>query len=139
MIVRLLLGLVGTCTRNWKVWSTLDWPWGKTPAFDELPTPIVAAVHGTCVEGPSVGHGRFHATQVMIDRVSLDVRHRLLAALCQAVPARLPVIEATDKDAVGLYTANDFVTTSLSGKYLVSNASACTWMRMPTAGENPTT
>jgi hypothetical protein len=75
----------------------------------------------------------------MIDRVSLDVRHRLLAALCQAVPARLPVIEATDKDAVGLYTANDFVTTSLSGKYLVSNASACTWMRMPTAGENPTT
>ena len=55
------------------------------------------------------------------------------------VPARLPVIEATDKDAVGFYTANDFVTTSLSEKYPVSNASACTWMRLPTAGENPST
>jgi hypothetical protein len=65
--------------------------------------------------------------------------HRLLAAERQAVPARLPVIEATDKDAVGFYTANDFVTTSLSEKYPVSNASACTWMRLPTAGENPST
>ena len=45
------------------------------------------------------------------------MRRRLLAALRQAVPARLPVIEATDKDAVSLYTANDFVTTSLSEKY----------------------
>jgi hypothetical protein len=52
----------------------------------------------------------------MIGLVCLDVRHRLLAALRQAVPARLPVIEATDKDAVGFYTANDFVTTSLSEK-----------------------
>ena len=30
---------------------------------------------------------------------------------------RLPLIEATDKNAVGFYTANDFVTTSLSEKY----------------------
>ena len=45
------------------------------------------------------------------------MRRRLLAALRQAVPARLPLIEATDKDAVGFYTANDFVTTSLSEKY----------------------
>jgi hypothetical protein len=34
--------------------------------------------------------------------------HRLLAALRQAVPARRPVIEATDKDAVGFYAANGF-------------------------------
>ena len=77
--------------------------------------------------------------QDLIGLVSLDVRHRLIAALRQAVHARLPVVEASDKDAVGFYTANDFVTTSLSGKYPVLNASACTWMRMPTAGENPTT
>jgi hypothetical protein len=75
----------------------------------------------------------------MIGLVCLDVRHRLLAALRQAVPARRPVIEATDKGAVGFYTANDFVTTSLSEKYPVSNASACSWMRLPTAGENPST
>jgi hypothetical protein len=56
--------------------------------------------------------------QDLIGLVSLDVRHRLIAALRQAVPARLPVVEASDKDAVGFYTANDFVTTSLSGKYL---------------------
>ena len=75
--------------------------------------------------------------QDLIGLVSLDVRHRLIAALRQAVPARLPVVEASDKDAVGFYTANDFVTTSLSGKYPVSNASACTWMRLPTAGREP--
>ena len=66
--------------------------------------------------------------------VSLDVRHRLIAALRQAVAARLPVVEASDKDAVGFYTANDFVTTSLSGKYPVSNASACTWMQFADCG-----
>jgi len=59
----------------------LDWPWVKTlPAFDELPRPIVAAVHGTCVGGRSARTERFHARQVMIDRVSLaeaDARSRL--------------------------------------------------------------
>ena len=67
------------------------------------------------------------------------MRRRLLAALRQAVPARLPVIEATDKDAVGFYTANDFVITSLSVKYSGIESSACNWMRLPTAGENPNT
>jgi hypothetical protein len=59
--------------------------------------------------------------------------------LPQAVPAKLPILEETDIDAVGFYSANDFVITSLSEKYPVSNASACTWMRLPTAGENPST
>ena len=45
------------------------------------------------------------------------MRRRLHAALRQAVPARLPAIEATDKYAVAFDTANDFVTTSLSEKY----------------------
>ena len=81
------------------------------------------------------------------------MRRRLLAALRQAVPARLPVIEATDKDAVGFYTANDFVTTSLSEKYLKNVVptsyrarrkysgieSSHARMRMPTAGEIPST
>ena len=67
------------------------------------------------------------------------MRRRLLAALRQAVPARLPLIEATDKDAVGFYTANDFVTTSLSEKYSGIESSACTRMRLPTAGEIPST
>ena len=67
------------------------------------------------------------------------MRRRLLAALRLVVPARLPVIEATDKDAVGFYTANEFVTTSLSEKYSGIESSACTWMRLPTAGENPST
>jgi hypothetical protein len=82
---------------------------------------------------PNPGHVR----QELIGLGFLDVRHRLIAALRQAVPARLPVVEATDKDAVGFYTANDFVTTSLSEKYPVSNASACTWMRLPTAAREP--
>jgi hypothetical protein len=68
--------------------------------------------------------GGNHARQE-IDLVRLDVRRRLFDALRQAVPARLRVIETTDKDAVGFHTANDFVTTSLSEKYPVSNASAC--------------
>ena len=71
--------------------------------------------------------------QDLIGLVSLDVRHRLIAALRQAVAARLPVVEASDKDAVGFYTANDFVTTSLSEKYSGIESSACTTMRLPPA------
>ena len=67
------------------------------------------------------------------------MRRRLLAALRQAVPARLPLIEATDKNAVGFYTANDFVTTSLREKYSGIESSACTRMRLTTAGEIPST
>ena len=66
------------------------------------------------------------------------MRRRLFAALRQAVPARLPLIEATDKDAVGFYTANDFVTTSLNEKYSGIESSHAR-MRMPTAGEIPST
>jgi hypothetical protein len=35
----------------------------------------------------------------------------------QAVSAKLPIVEETDKDAVGFYSANDFVITSLGEKY----------------------
>jgi len=60
------------------------------------------------------------------------VGSRLLVVLPQAVPAKLPIVEETDIDAVGFYSANHFVITSLGEKYPVSNDSACTWMRLPT-------
>ena len=42
---------------------------------------------------------------------------RLLAALRQAVPAALPIVAETDKDAVGFYSAIDFTITSLGENY----------------------
>jgi ribosomal protein S18 acetylase RimI-like enzyme len=42
---------------------------------------------------------------------------RLLAAVRHAIPAGLPIVAETDKDAVGFYTANNFVVTSLGEKY----------------------
>jgi hypothetical protein len=42
---------------------------------------------------------------------------RLLAVLPQAVPAKLPILEDTDIDAVGFYSANHFVITSLGETY----------------------
>ena len=67
----------------------------------------------------------------------LDVRHRLLVALRQAVPAGLPIVKAADKDAVDFYTANDIVTTCLGDEYPLWNSPACTSTRLPTAGREP--
>lgn len=41
----------------------------------------------------------------------------LVAAVRRAVPAGLPIVAETDKDAVGFYAANNFVVTSLGEKY----------------------
>src|SRR5260370_36919794 len=54
------------------------------------------------------------------------------ATLRQAVPAQAPIVEGTDKETVGFYSANDFVITSRDENYPVPNASSCTWMRLPT-------
>jgi hypothetical protein len=49
------------------------------------------------ITNTSVPLGRGLLGQDLIDLIALDVRHRLLAALRQAAPAMLPVIEATTK------------------------------------------
>ena len=54
------------------------------------------------------------------------------ATLSQAVPAQAPIVEGTDNEAVGFYSANDFVIRSRDENYPVENASSCTWMRLPT-------
>jgi GNAT superfamily N-acetyltransferase len=41
----------------------------------------------------------------------------LLAAVRRAVPAGLPIVAETDRDAVGFYAANNFTITSLGEKY----------------------
>jgi GNAT superfamily N-acetyltransferase len=45
------------------------------------------------------------------------IGRRLLAAIRQAAPSRLPIEAETDVDAVGFYTANGFTATSLGEKY----------------------
>jgi len=61
----------------------------------------------------------------LITPVSLDSRQRRAPdgdpSPCHAAirrsPAKLPIVDETDKDAVGFYSANHFVITSLGEKY----------------------
>jgi ribosomal protein S18 acetylase RimI-like enzyme len=48
---------------------------------------------------------------------AVGIGTHLLAAVCRAVPAGLPIVAETDKDAVGFYTANNFTVTPLGEKY----------------------
>lgn len=64
------------------------------------------------------------ARQDLIDRVSLDSPASgpdgdpsPCRAAFRRSPAKLPIVDETDKDAVGFYSANHFVITSLGEKY----------------------